>query len=109
MTASTSLLGHYLQDEELLQIGREQLYWIFGKNPFGHSLMYGAGSRYPAQYAIFPGECVGELPVGIETLDNEDIPYWPQGNNATYREVWTSSACRWLWLAADYAGGNNCD
>ena len=106
---AASLLGHYLQDEELLQIGREQLYWIFGKNPFGHSLMYGAGSRYPAQYAIFPGECVGELPVGIETLDNEDIPYWPQGNNATYREVWTSSACRWLWLAADYAGGNNCD
>ncbi len=99
---AASLLGRYFGDEELLQIGREQLYWIFGKNPFGQSLMYGAGSRYPAQYAVFPGESVGELPVGIETFGNEDVPYWPQGNNATYREVWTSSACRWLWLAADY-------
>ena len=64
--------------------------------------MYGAGGRYPSQYAVFPGESVGEMPVGIETKGNEDIPYWPQGNNATYREIWTSTASRWLWLAADY-------
>lgn len=99
---AASLLGHFLGDEELLQIGREQIYWMFGKNPFGHSLMYGAGSRYPAQYALFPGDSVGEMPVGIETRGNEDIPYWPQGNNATYREVWISAASRWLWLAADF-------
>ena len=99
---AASLAGRYLGDETLLQIGREQLYWIFGKNPFGHSLLYGAGGRYPSQYAVFPGESVGEMPVGIETKGNEDIPYWPQGNNATYREIWTSTASRWLWLAADY-------
>ncbi|MDD3277830.1 MAG: glycoside hydrolase family 9 protein [Lachnospiraceae bacterium] len=100
---AASMLGRYFEDETLLQIGREQLYWIFGKNPFGQSMMYGAGSRYPSQYAIFPGECVGEMPVGIETKDNEDLPYWPQGNNATYKEVWVSAAGRWLLLAADYA------
>ncbi|WP_342757334.1 glycoside hydrolase family 9 protein [Kineothrix sedimenti] len=103
---AASLVGRYFGDEELLQMGREQLYWMFGKNPFGHSLMYGAGRRYPAQYAVLPGECVGELPVGIETFNNGDEPYWPQGNNATYREVWTSAASRWLWLAADYTVEN---
>ncbi len=99
---AASLLGTYLRDEELLQIGREQLYWVFGKNPFGQSMMYGAGSRYCSQYAVLPGEAVGEIPVGIETLDNADEPYWPQNNNATYKEIWISAVCRWLWLAADY-------
>lgn len=102
MGKSASLLGHALNDAALLQLGREQLYWMWGKNPFGQSLIYGAGTRYCSQYAAMCGELAGEMPVGVETLGNEDVPYWPQTNNATYKEVWTSSVGRWLWLAADY-------
>ena len=104
MGKAASLLGRYFGDEELLQLGREQLYWMWGKNPFGQSLIYGAGSNYCRQYAVLCGECAGEVPVGVETLGNEDVPYWPQNNNATFREVWVGAACRWLWLCADYLG-----
>lgn len=97
-----AMLGHYFADEELLRIGREQLYWIWGKNPFAQSLQYGVGERYGRQYAGFLGETAGEIPVGIETLGNEDIPYWPQNVNATYKEVWMSSAGRFLSLEAEY-------
>ncbi len=101
MGKAATLLGKYFKDSELTQIGREQLYWMAGKNPFNQSMMYGEGSNYAQQYALLPGEMVGEMPVGIETYENDDIPYWPQNNNATYKEVWTSTASRWLWIAAD--------
>lgn len=98
---AASILGRYFGDEELLQIAREQIYWTFGKNPFGQSLVYGAGSNYAQQYGALNGEMVGSIPVGIETRGNEDVPFWPMENNATYKEVWTTSAGRWLWIAAD--------
>lgn len=101
MGKAAMLLGHYFEDPGLLQIGREQMYWMWGKNPFGQSLVYGAGSRYCRQYAVHCGECVGEVPVGIETYGNGDAPYWPQNNNATFREVWIGAASRWLLLCAD--------
>ncbi len=101
MGKAAALLGRYFEDKELLQIAREQMYWMWGKNPFGQSLIYGAGSDYCRQYAVLCGECVGEIPVGVETRDNEDVPYWPQNNNATFREVWVGAACRWLQLCAD--------
>lgn len=101
MGKAAALLGHYFGDEELLQLGQEQMYWMWGKNPFGQSLIYGAGSNYCRQYAVLCGECVGEIPVGIETYGNEDVPYWPQNNNATFREVWIGAASRWLLLCAD--------
>lgn len=103
MGKAAALLGRYFGDATLLELGREQLYWMWGKNPFGQSLVYGAGSNYCRQYAVLCGECAGEVPVGIETLDNEDTPYWPQNNNATFREVWVGAACRWLLLCADCA------
>lgn len=102
MGKAASLLGRYFGDEELLQIGREQLYWMWGKNPFGQSLLYGAGENYCRQYGVLCGECAGEIPVGVETRGNEDVPYWPQNNNATFREVWVGAASRWLGLCADY-------
>lgn len=102
MGKAASILGRYFGDEELLELGREQLYWMWGKNPFGQSLVYGAGSNYCSQYAVLCGECVGEVPVGVETWGNEDTPFWPQNNNATFREVWIGVACRLLWLLADY-------
>lgn len=83
-------------------MGREQMYWMWGKNPFGQSLLYGAGENYCRQYAVLCGECTGEIPVGVETRGNEDVPYWPQNNNATFREVWVGAASRWLGLCADY-------
>lgn len=101
MGKAASILGHYFDDEELMQLAREQMYWMWGKNPFGQSLIYGAGSNYCRQYAVLCGECVGEIPVGIETYGNEDVPYWPQNNNATFREVWIGAASRWLLLCAD--------
>ena len=99
---AASLLGFCLNDEELKQLGREQLYWLWGKNPFGQSLLYGVGENYCRQYAVLCGECVGEIPVGIETRGNEDLPYWPQNNNATFREIWIGAVCRALLLCADY-------
>lgn len=99
---AASLLGNYFKEEELLQIGRDQMYWLWGRNPFAQSLQYGVGSRYCRLYTAFLGDTVGAIPVGVETSENEDVPYWPQNVNATYKEVWMSCAGRFLLLAADY-------
>ena len=99
---SAAICGNFLKDEELLNIGREQLYWTVGKNPFGQSLIYGEGYNYPQMNTFSSGEMTGEMPVGIRTLGNDDIPYWPQTNNACYKEVWVTSAGKWLSLIAEY-------
>ena len=99
---SAAICGNFLKDEELLGIGREQLYWTVGKNPFGQSLIYGEGYNYPQMNSFSSGEMTGEMPVGIRTLGNGDIPYWPQTNNACYKEVWVTSAGKWLSLIAEY-------
>lgn len=101
MGKSASILGRYFGDEELKRIAREQLYWTLGKNPFGQSLMYGEGENYGQQYTALLGETVGEMTVGVQTMANLDMPYWPPANIATYREVWTTPPTRWLWVAAD--------
>lgn len=100
MGMASAAVGGYFKDPGLVQAAKEQLYWISGKNPFHQSLIYGEGDRYAQQYAVMPGEMTGEIPVGIQTNEDEDIPYWPHNNNATYKEVWTSSACRWLFTLA---------
>ena len=102
---AAAILARYFHDEALMQLAREQMYWMWGKNPFGQSLVYGAGSDYCRQYAVLCGECVGEVPVGVETLNNGDVPYWPQNNNATFREVWVGAASRWLMLCSRTAEG----
>ncbi|MDR0973308.1 MAG: glycoside hydrolase family 9 protein [Prevotellaceae bacterium] len=98
---AAALCGRFLKDEILLDIAREQLYWTVGKNPFGQSLIYGEGYRYPQMDSFSSGEITGEIPVGIRTWGNEDVPYWPQTNNACYKEVWTTSAGKWLSLIAE--------
>ncbi len=90
------ILGEMLEDKELHDIADEQLYFIVGKNPFAQSLVYGEGSAYAPQYAANPGEMIGEIPVGIETDGNEDEPFYPEAINATYKEVWTSPAARFM-------------
>lgn len=101
MGKAAALLGEYFCDDTLKQIACEQFYWTLGKNPMGQSLIYGEGSNYGQQYTALLGETVGEMPVGIQTLANEDLPYWPPANIATYREVWATPPCRWLWIAAN--------
>lgn len=102
MGKSAALCGKFLHDTELLNIAQEQLYWTVGKNPFGQSLIYGEGYNYPQMDSFSSGEITGEMPVGIRTLDNEDIPYWPQTNNACYKEVWVTSAGKWISLATEF-------
>ncbi len=98
---AAALCGRFLQDDELLRIGKEQLYWTVGLNPFGQSLIYGEGHNYPQMDSFSSGEITGEMPVGIRSLDDEDIPYWPQVNNACYKEVWVTSAGKWISLATE--------
>lgn len=102
MGKAAAICGNFLKDEELLRIGKEQLYWVVGKNPFGQSMIYGEGYNYPQMDTFSSGEMVGEMPVGIRSLGNEDIPYWPPTNNATYKEVWITTAGKWLTLLAEY-------
>lgn len=102
MGKAAALCGHFLKDDSLLQVGREQLYWTVGKNPFRQSLIYGEGWRYPSMDSFSSGEMMGEIPVGIRSWGDEDIPYWPHTNNACYKEVWTTSAAKFLSLLAEY-------
>lgn len=99
---AAALCGKFLQDKELMDIAEQQLFWIVGKNPFGQSLIWGEGSNYAQQYTALPGETVGEIPVGMQSRFNEDTPYWPQFNTATYKEVWGSSACKWFALISEF-------
>jgi hypothetical protein len=99
---AAALCGKFLHDKELLDIAEQQLFWIAGMNPFGQSLIYGEGSNYAQQYCALPGETVGEIPVGMQSRFNEDTPYWPQFNTATYKEVWGSSAGKWMSLISEF-------
>jgi Glycosyl hydrolase family 9. len=99
---AAALCGKFLKDKELMNIAEQQLFWIVGKNPFGQSLIWGEGSNYAQQYVALPGETVGEIPVGMQSRFNEDTPYWPQFNTATYKEVWGSSAGKWFSLISEF-------
>ena len=99
---SAALCGKFLKDRELVNIAEQQLFWIVGKNPFGQSIIWGEGSNYPQLYTALPGETVGGIPVGMQSKFNEDTPYWPQFNTATYKEVWGAPAARWLSLISEF-------
>lgn len=93
---SAAAIGRATGDQELFAIAFSQLQWLVGFNPFSQSLMYGEGERYPEIYSASSGRMIGGLPVGIETEGNEDRPYWPVFNNATYKEIWVGLAGKWL-------------
>jgi hypothetical protein len=99
---AAAICGNFLGDKELLDIGLEQMYWTVGKNPFGQSLIHGEGWNYPRMDSFSSGEMTGEMPVGIRSLGNSDIPEWPRVTGATYKEVWLTSAGKWLSLSAEY-------
>lgn len=101
MGKAAAICARLLDDDELRDIAREQLYWTVGKNPFDQSLIYGEGHRYASLDNFSSGEIVGAMPVGIRSLGDSDEPYWPQINNACYKEVWLTSAGKWLSLLAE--------
>ncbi|MPN46641.1 hypothetical protein SDC9_194232 [bioreactor metagenome] len=92
--------NYLLNDPELHKIALAQLEWMVGKNPFNQSLMYGEGYNFTPQYAVFTGDIVGGLPVGILTRDNLDVPYWKTAVLHNYKELWGQPAFRMMELMA---------
>ena len=45
------------------------------------------------------------MPVGMQTMGDNDAPYWPQVCNATYKEVWICPANKWMWVMAHVMKG----
>uniref|UniRef100_UPI002AA93808 glycoside hydrolase family 9 protein n=1 Tax=uncultured Enterococcus sp. TaxID=167972 RepID=UPI002AA93808 len=107
MGKSAAIIGRLTNNQALLDMGHQQLQWMVGKNPFGQSMVYGEGHNYPQQYSVSSGEITGEMPVGMQTFGEEDQPYWPQFNNATYKEVWVGVAGKWLSLTAELLNYEN--
>ena len=88
-------------DEELKHIATRQMEYIVGFNPFAQSTIYGDGYDYPPLYGAFSGDVVGAVPVGIQTFENDDEPYWPMQSNCTYKEIWVHTTARMMWLVAE--------
>lgn len=100
-TKAVSLVSKITNDQELRQIAINQLEWIFGKNPFATSTMYGEGYNYHPLYVAYSPQLVGALPVGIETKGYDDEPYWPTINNAVYKEIWGHTTGKYLFVLND--------
>lgn len=99
---AAAVLGKYLHDDTLREYALAQLYWTVGRNPFAQSLIYGEGHNYPSMDSFSSGEITGEMPVGIRSWKNTDTPYWPTTNNACYKEVWLTTAGKWLSLTSEF-------
>ena len=65
-----------------------------------HQKLPNEGHDYHPLYAPMSPQLVGAVPVGFETFENEDQPFYPMQNNATYKEVWVHTTCRMMWLIA---------
>lgn len=89
-----------IKDEELKEIIRDQIEWVFGKNPFATSFMYGEGHSYHPLYVAFTDQIVGAMPVGIKTHGTHDLPYWPQATQAVYKEIWGHTTSKYLGIIA---------
>lgn len=103
-TKAVSMIAKVLKDDQLKQICIDQLEWMFGKNPFSSSTMYGEGHNYHPLYVAFSPQMVGALPVGIKTKGDEDAPYWPMMTQAVYKEIWGHTTGKYLWVLADLYG-----
>lgn len=103
-TKSAAAVAAALNDLELQRIVQRQLEWILGMNPFAQSTMYGEGYDFAEQFVMFSHQIVGAIPVGIWTDGDHDMPYFPQMNSATYKEVWVHTTSRFLWVLADVYG-----
>ena len=96
-TAALAMAAQATGDADARQLVERQLEWTVGRNPFAQSLIFGEGYDWTNEYAVQPGQTVGQMPVGIQSLWAHDAPYWPQVCTATYKEVWISPANKWMW------------
>ncbi|MCR8660406.1 glycoside hydrolase family 9 protein [Paenibacillus endoradicis] len=96
-----AFIDEALQDQELVNIATRQVEWMLGFNPFAVSSVYGEGYDYHPLYVAFSDQLVGAVPVGFETFENLDEPFFPMQNAPTYKEVWVHTTCRLMWLIAD--------
>lgn len=99
-----SAAGQLRGDLEAEDLAQQQAQWIVGRNPFSASIMYGEGYDWTPLYSVRSGEMVGAIPVGIETKEYNDAPYWPTQICWTYKEVWTQPVGEWIWLMKDLHG-----
>jgi len=90
------------KDKDGMELVGKQLEWVFGANPFGQSLMYGAGYGFAPHFAYCLKDLVGSLPVGMDCM-NGDMPHWCATNTATSKEIWVEPVNRFLGAAAIYA------
>jgi hypothetical protein len=101
---AVSTAAHLRGDPALAHLALDQLHWVVGRNPFGQSTMVGEGYDFAPQYTARSGDIVGALPVGMKSLGNRDLPYWPATNVWNYKEVWVHPVARWLALMEDLEG-----
>ncbi|HKN24223.1 MAG TPA: glycoside hydrolase family 9 protein [Candidatus Acidoferrum sp.] len=99
-----STAGQLRGDLEAEDLAQKQAAWLLGRNPFSASIMYGEGYDWTPLYSVRSGQMVGALPVGIETREYNDAPYWPHQICWTYKEVWTQPVGEWIWLMQDLHG-----
>jgi len=96
-----AFINEALPDRALKEIATRQVEWILGYNPFALSSVYGEGYDYHPLYVAFSDQLVGAVPVGFETFENLDEPFYPMQNAPTYKEVWVHTTCRLMWLIGD--------
>ena len=93
------------RDTAGMQLAGKQFRWIFGANPFGQSLMYGAGYDFAPQFAYCLKDVVGSLPVGMDCMSG-DMPHWSATNTATSKEIWVEPVNRFLGALSVYTSYN---
>ena len=98
---AAAILSKAFGDKRLQYIAARQGEWALGTNPFAASTVYGEGYDYPLLYGALLGDVTGAVPVGIETFEDLDLPYFPMQANCTYKEVWVHAAARLMWLIAE--------
>jgi hypothetical protein len=96
--ASAALLRN---KPEMQDLARLQLQWVLGGNPFSQSLMYGEGYDFQPLFAYCGRDLTGALPVGMDAQN--DSPYWPAVNRATFKEMWVLPVSRLLFSLASMA------
>ncbi|MDR9366144.1 MAG: glycoside hydrolase family 9 protein [Balneolaceae bacterium] len=99
-----AIAAHTRRNLDAANLAQKQAQWIVGRNPFASSTMYGEGYDWSQIYSVSSGDFVGSLPVGMKSYDITDVPYWPPQNMYVYKEVWTHSTSRWLWLMEELSG-----
>jgi hypothetical protein len=92
-------------DSAGMDLAERQAQWVVGRNPFVQSTMYGEGYDWAQQYSVSSADFVGSLPVGMQSRDTTDLPYWPSQNMYVYKEVWVHPSARWLAMMADLLEG----